>query len=548
MSEFNKVNWNDPNTRLSRENLDKMSQDIENLIDKSASMNQGEGNESLTLGETAEAISEGSVAFGADSFSGARGYYYSSINFTDKKITLSISQSELVPPTNLTWAVGDKVSITNDEKYVECSTITSISGNVITVDSLPFTSIVELDELGAEDYGILVPEKPEEGEVEFGWYSYSFGEQNKVIGKRSIGAGFRNKVFGDFGSAFGSQNKTGYLGFAGGVKNTVMGRAGVGLGHNNTVSGDYAFAGGGNGNTASEYCASAHGYKTEAKHKYATTFGSNTKTGRNYQFVTGKYNKETDALFAIGNGTSDNRSNAWESFEDGSTKQGGLSTAHNFFALPDYGEYCYQFRNEEEFNANGDVNLKATRGTFAWEDNAAKFTPTSTNNWLQKFVTDGFAEGNPFRYVKIRYRTTSGVLENGTAPRAGLFWRTSSVGGDNVVRSIADNKHTVVTVGGRPRTELITDGEWHDLVYDLSTHSSWDYGTITLLRWQFSGLANGSIYIEQFGLFTTKEEAYNSIPSASLLDLQKGYDKNQKEVILDGDTVIFDCGDSKTNI
>ena len=85
-----------------------------------------------------------------------------------------------------------------------------------------------------------------------------------------------------------------------------------------------------------------------------------------------------------------------------------------------------------------------------------------------------------------------------------IFWRTANVTGDNVVDPIVDGEHTLIDYGSRHKVVLIADGEWHELVYDLSSHEKWDGGNITLIRWQFSKPIDGEIFIDHFGLSDKK--------------------------------------------
>lgn len=65
----------------------------------------------------------------------------------------------------------------------------------------------------------------------------------------------------------------------------------------------------------------AEGYYTSALHKGSHSSGAYTETGRNYQTVVGAHNKvSTDTYFVVGNGSSDDKKNAFEVKTDGSAR------------------------------------------------------------------------------------------------------------------------------------------------------------------------------------------------------------------------------------
>ena len=206
--------------------------------------------------------------------------------------------------------------------------------------------------------------------------------------------------------------------------------------------------------------------------------------------------------------------------EDRSFASNKEYSALDFCANPEYAK-CYQFRTEKEFDIARAL-FSPSSATFLWKNGVATYESTAKNNWLQIVNTSsGIAEGSKYKFFKVRYRVPPTTLEDGHVPYASMFWRTYDVRGDNVVDPIEDGVHSLVPYGSRYKMELIADDQWHDVVYDLSSHANWDGGLIIVLRWQFSLPVDGPIYFEQFGLFETAEEAYAAIPSVSILDLYK---------------------------
>lgn len=213
--------------------------------------------------------------------------------------------------------------------------------------------------------------------------------------------------------------------------------------------------------------------------------------------------------------------------------------ADDFYITPDYGRFCYQFRSAEEFS-NAEERLRPSNASFVWneEEGAAVYETSAKNNWLQiADSVNGIAEGSKYKFFKIRYRLPPTTLEDGHIPYASMYWRTYDVRGDNAVDPIEDGKHNLVPYGSRYKTELIADDKWHDLVYDLSSHANWDGGLIIVLRWQFSFPVEGPIYIEQFGLFETADEAYEAEPRVSI---ERIYNM-MKELALKGMDALEGC-------
>lgn len=220
--------------------------------------------------------SEGSYAFGKENIIGLKGYYYTDIDFDNTKITLSMTQIKSDPnnqviPTeantdgmNLMWQPGDIITIINQAEYRDCSTITDVSGNVITVDVLPFTKI----DVSVKNYFancIFVADKPLDGDVDLGKHSLAFGNNNEIYNRSSIAFGQSNRL----------QSNAGFSGAMGKV-NTVTGSTAFAFGYNNTAAGDNSLAEG-MSNLAYGHSSHAEGYSTESKGSYSHTEGYNTE-------------------------------------------------------------------------------------------------------------------------------------------------------------------------------------------------------------------------------------------------------------------------------
>lgn len=240
----------------------------------------------IAVGAGSEATSAGATAIGSLNRVGVTGFYWSAIDFANKKITLSTSQTKAEWPTgtSLDWHyegepkdtflgqvitryTGDTISIVNNSKYPACAKIMNIEGNVITVDNLPFDSIVTPTLLLPDDKTVFACYKkdiategttgtvlsqerwyPRSGSVTIGWAGTAFGIENLVSGSAAFAGGWNNWAAGDFGAVFGRDNIAGYAALVGGTGNTVSATNALVGGSSNKVTSQGTLVGG-SGNT-----------------------------------------------------------------------------------------------------------------------------------------------------------------------------------------------------------------------------------------------------------------------------------------------------------
>lgn len=331
---------------------------IEHLLDSTLSL-PGKAADAAAVGAALEKkqnkalgnqeISEANFTYGKGNFVGLKGYYYSNIDFEAKTITLSTKQT--VADGNgihVAWEVGDKVTIVNNSHYDRCSTITAINGNVITVDSFPFTEVVVILP-DWDDYVVFVPDKPEAGVVDLGRFAMAIGEGIIATERSAGGTGRGHIIQAKYGFAVNRGNIIrAYAGFSSGCFNEIEEEALYAStdGIENTATAPITHAGGSNskatkdGADADGYKCEADGewslarnYKTKATAPYAVSInretsadaegslsaGLGTKTVLKYSAWFGKYNAPTaNHLFGVGMGTSDaNRANAFVVRKDG---------------------------------------------------------------------------------------------------------------------------------------------------------------------------------------------------------------------------------------
>lgn len=302
-----KIKGNTVGTPMLRPDWNQTDPKKSDYIYNKPDVQPGEGKASVQGGIDNRAISEGTFTHGKGNFVGLKGYYYSGIDVEAKTITLSTKQNVAdAEGIQVTWAVGDKVTIVNDSHYDRCSTITAINGNVITVDSFPFTKVVVPSDPDWDDNTIFVVEKPEAGIVDLGRYSIAIGEGNIVSERASAAIGRGNVVQGKYGVALGRGNNIkAYAGVALGRGNTIENTAlyASATGVHNTVTGTAAHAGG-NSSKATAAGAYAYGYKCEASGEYSHAEGTNNIASGNYSHVEGHQNTASGcASHAEGNTT-----------------------------------------------------------------------------------------------------------------------------------------------------------------------------------------------------------------------------------------------------
>ena len=348
-----KIKGNTVGTPMLRPDWNQTDPKKSDYIYNKPDVQPGEGKASVQGGIDNRAISEATLTHGKWNFVGLKGYYYSNIDFVTNEITLSTKQNKAdANGIQVTWEVGDKVTIVNERHYDRCSTITAINGSVITVDAFPFTEVVAVIP-DWDDLSIFVPDKPDAGVVDLGRYSTGIGESNIVTERAATGIGRGNVVQAKYGAGVGRDNIIkAYGGVATGVKNTIEAEAQGAFveGVENTATAPMAHAGGG-ASKANATGADSRGYKcevdgewglarnyktkvtetapyavaineeTSAEAKGSFAAGKGTRATAQYQAVFGKFNKpSTNYLFNVGMGTSDtDRANAFAVRKDGIT-------------------------------------------------------------------------------------------------------------------------------------------------------------------------------------------------------------------------------------
>lgn len=206
------------------------------IVPVNANVIRGDGTNSIVANDLNNntAISENVCSFGTNNKGGLKGYYWASIDFSKKTIACATSHSGFPQPCQ--YAVGDIISIVNGVKYNDCSKITAISTNTVTVDKLPFTSVVT-ETVAFDNYCIYCNKKPTVGSADLGKNAITFGDGNSAGNRSSFAAGRDNSVVGQYGFAAGRENTVAYASFAAGRGNKIPHDYCCGIGWNNSSGG-----------------------------------------------------------------------------------------------------------------------------------------------------------------------------------------------------------------------------------------------------------------------------------------------------------------------
>ncbi len=185
----------------------------------------GEGENSVVFNdyENNRALSAFSMASGSGTIAGIKGYYYSAIDFSGNNPVITLTKKQGAAPTEsftVGYAVGDVISLVNGSKYPNCATITEINKNVITVDSLPFSSVTW--DNGLDDNSFYVINKPSIGFCNLGSYAHAEGDRSQALEWASHAEGRQVLAFGQYGHAEGRATEASYAAHAEGYKTKAL--------------------------------------------------------------------------------------------------------------------------------------------------------------------------------------------------------------------------------------------------------------------------------------------------------------------------------------
>lgn len=134
----------------------------------------------------------------------------------------------------------------------------------------------------------------------------------------------------------------------------------------------------------------------------------------------------------------------------------GSSTANNF------GNFHENSGDPTTAASNADGNLVVHTGSGASDP---------------YYLMSGLGSFNPntYKYIKVRYRVTSG-----TAGNAQIFFLNTEYPGANAAQEVD--------------APLNSDGEWHVVTFNMASHSKWTKSNVT--GWRFDWCTNGNVDME----------------------------------------------------
>lgn len=415
------------------------------IVPVNANVIRGDGTNSIVANDLDNntAISENVCSFGTNNKGGLKGYYWSAINIGAKKITLATAHTGGSPVT-CGYAVGDVISIVNDSKFDECSKITAINNSVITVDTLPFTTVKEY-EGDWTDFCIYCPAKADVGLADLGRDSFIAGNGNKGGNWCSVVAGRDNNVIGQYGVAMGRLNKVGYAAFAVGRNNKVLGQyaANVG-GSENVASGSWTVSGGRKNNVSGRH-GTGFGYGNTVSGESTLVSGtSNTVSSKN-SFVSGEANVVDGERCVVGGNSNKITSDGKKSAAFGSFNE---IYANDCFVAGTSNKI--HKANSNAFGANNNVN-----GTFSTASGKGlKIDSNYSFNSGEKneiYGTHSFSSGyNNKSYCST---ATSFGRENCTGIKGYYFTANS-----DELTLYADKEHTTLATCGWSVGDVISAG------------------------------------------------------------------------------------------
>ncbi len=338
-----------------------------------------------------------------------------------------------------------------------------------------------------------------ENTVSGGIYNHAEGQKNTVNGTNHHVEGNSNKVSGSYGHHVAGYSNTaqGDVNTVSGLGNTVKGVRQHVSGQQNNVSGEiHTVMGLQNTVSGSYHTVGGHSNNVSGLNNHV--FGAQNVTSANNQFVIGKYNaNEPDKAFIVGGGSPSARKNIFTVDNSGNAVfAGNISSANisslenSIKSLSDYSDtYLYTFDNYRAVEKNIHACVGAT---LSCSERALKVISTSADpNIIHYFPS--YLDGTVYPYIKLRYRTH-------------LYPTTATVD----AKIYFANKDSSFNEGMVKWLTITDDGEWHDIIIDMSTLSSWN-DSVTALRLDIPNVSQdgGIVYIKYIGLFHDESEAYS---------------------------------------
>lgn len=266
------------------------------------------------LGKSNKAISLTSIALGAATTAGMKGWYYSNIDFTNNTITFSDVQPHLENGVLVggSWSsdipnisIDDELTIINNSIYDLKSKVVAVNNNIITVDNIPFDSYanVSIESQDVHDWVIYVPAKPNNGIINLGFAAHAEGVVTKATAPGAHSEGLETHAYGHYSHTEGRDTMAGYAAHAEGRRSIARGEHSHAQGLATIAEGNNSFTTGRDTKAYGDN-SSALGYKSESHGENSLSSGITSKAkGVNSVALGNNVNAEGDNTFAEGNNT-----------------------------------------------------------------------------------------------------------------------------------------------------------------------------------------------------------------------------------------------------
>lgn len=240
----------------------------------------------------------------------------------------------------------------------------------------------------------------------------------------------------------------------------------------------FAFASG-ELNKAKGRASTALGQQNEVTGRASTVVGLGNVSDGDYQFIAGRYNKvDPGASFIVGGGSDENnRKNVF------TVKRDGHILSHEIDIIRD--NYIYIFDSPRAIDKSG---MYAINTNISYENGSLKSTAATPDPRIIRDY-DYPLDGTQYKYIKIRYKTSCKEVVSI------LWFATNSEGYSN---------------NNRKNFNVINDGEWHDVILNMSELSSWG-SQITSIRLDLPNTSSvgETAFLKYIAMFATQEEAEN---------------------------------------
>ena len=307
----------------------------------------------------AQAISNGAVAFGVDTFAGLKGFEIISHDDANKAYTLSSALPGVI-------AVGTTFSAQIKNNFYNHGKLTYISNDRCTIKVDNYINVDEMQTAAGAGVEIVknlwFVDYPNAGTIDIGKYAFTTGSGSKAIQEYTFSTGRDNKSIGKYSTTLGRDNEAYYAAFAAGQNNKALNERAYTLGNKNTVTG---LNGG------------ALGYNNTTSGTNAIALGDSLKATGDYQTIVGRANVEDpDAMFVVGTGTfnSKARNNAFVVKKDNTVEANFVPTKDShltnkkyvdtkFAAVPKYDltQYYTKTQSDSKFLVETDLDEYYTK-------------------------------------------------------------------------------------------------------------------------------------------------------------------------------------------